>query len=468
MGRGDHQVKVRGFRIELGEIEETLGQHPLVRGAIVQAQDVGSGEKRLVAYVAAGRETRPTASELRGFLKHKLPEYLVPAVFVLVDAFPLNGNGKVDRRALPAPDDRRPELEEAFVACRTPTEELITEIWAQVLGVERVGIYDDFFQLGGHSLLATQVVSRIREAFQVEVPLRRLFEAPTVAGLAESVEVGSRSGLIAPPIVPIARDGGLPLSFAQQRLWFIDQLEPGGSVYNFPAAIRLKGPLNVSALKQSLDAIVKRHEALRTTFATVDGRPVQVIAPLLRLALPIVDLRDLPEAERETEIQRLATNEAQRPFDLAVGPLVRATVLRLGENEHVGLLTMHHIVSDGWSTGILIREMAVLYDAFCSGKPPSLPELPVQYADFAHWQQGWLQGEVLETQLTYWKQQLLGAPQVLELPARPSKAGRTNFSWCAPIYLIATNRRQWVEGTKPPRRGHFVHDPAGGLPGFVA
>ena len=426
LGRADHQVKVRGFRIELGEIEGTLGQHPLVREAIVQAQEVGPGEKRLVAYVAAGREARPTASELRGFLKDKLPEHLVPAVFVLLDAFPLTANGKVDRRALPTPEDRRPELEEAFVACRTPTEELLAEIWAQVLGVERVGIYDDFFQLGGHSLLATQVVSRIRKAFQVEMPLRRLFEAPTVAGLAEIIEVGRRSGPQAPPIVPVPRDGELPLSFAQQRLWFIDQLEPGGSVYNFPAAIRLKGPLNVSALKQSLDAIVKRHEALRTTFATVDGRPVQVIAPLLRLALPIVDLRDLREAEKETEVQRLATNEAQRPFDLAVGPLVRATVLRLGEDEHVGLLTMHHIVSDGWSTGILIREMAVLYDAFCFGRPPSLPELPVQYADFAHWQQGWLRGEILETQLTYWKQQLLGAPQLLELPTdHPRQAVQT-------------------------------------------
>ena len=417
LGRCDYQVKIRGFRIELGEIEGTLGQHPAVREAIVQAQEVGSGEKRLVAYVVAGRESRPTASELRGFLKDKLPVHMVPAVFVLLDTFPLTANGKVNRRALPTPDSRRPEPDETFVACRTPTEELLAEIWAQVLGVERVGIYDDFFQLGGHSLLATQVVSRIREAFQVEMPLRRLFETPTVAGLAESVDVGRGAGLQASPIVPVPRGGELPLSFAQQRLWFIDQLEPGSSVYNFPAAVRLKGPLNVAALKQSLDEIVKRHEALRTTFAIVDGRPIQVIAPLLTLTLPIVDLRELPEPEREREVQRLATNEALRPFDLAEGPLVRTTVLRLGENEHVGLLTMHHIVSDGWSTGILIREMAVLYDAFCSDRPVSLPELPIQYADFAHWQRHWLEGEVLETQLTYWKQQLLGAPPLLELPA---------------------------------------------------
>jgi amino acid adenylation domain-containing protein len=417
LGRTDHQVKIRGFRIELGEIEGTLEQHPAVLQAIVQPQEVAPGEKRLVAYVVAERESRPTAGELRGFLKDKLPEHMVPAVFVLLDAFPLTTNGKVNRRALPTPDDRRPELDQVFVACRTPTEELLAAIWSQVLGIERVGIYDNFFQLGGHSLLATQVVSRIREAFQVEMPLRRLFEAPTVAGLAESVDVGRGAGLQASPIVPVPRSGELPLSFAQQRLWFIDQLEPGSSVYNFPAAVRLKGPLNVAALKKSLDEIVKRHEALRTTFAIVDGRPVQVIAPRLTLTLPIVDLRELPEPEREREVQRLATNEALRPFDLAEGPLVRTTVLRLGENEHVGLLTMHHIVSDGWSTGILIREMAVLYDAFCSDRPASLPELPIQYADFAHWQRHWLEGEVLETQLTYWKQQLLGAPPLLELPA---------------------------------------------------
>ena len=425
LGRSDHQVKIRGFRIELGEVEGALGQHPAVREAIVLAPEDGSGEKRLVAYVSAEGETRPSASELRGFLKDKLPEHMVPAVFVLLEAFPLTANGKVDRHALPTPDGQRPELDEAFVAGRTPTEELLAEIWAQVLGVERVGIYDNFFQLGGHSLLATQVVSRIRQAFRVEMPLRRLFEAPTVAGLAETIDADRGAGLQAPPIVRIPRDGELPLSFAQQRLWFMDQLEPGGSVYNFPAAVRLKGPLDVAALRLSLNEIIRRHEVLRTTFAMVDGRPVQVIAPLLTLNLPILELRDLPEAEREAEVQRLATNEARRPFDLAVGPLVRATVLRLAEDEHVGLLTMHHIVSDGWSTGILIREMAILYQAFCSERTASLPELPIQYVDFAHWQRNWLQGEVLETQLTYWKQQLLGAPPLELFADHPRPAVQT-------------------------------------------
>ena len=324
------------------------------------------------------------------------------------------------------------------MAPRTPTEELLAEIWAKLLDIERVGIHDNFFDLGGHSLLATQVVSRMREAFEVEIPLRRLFEVPTVAGLAESIEAARRAGqnLQAPPILPVPRDGDLPLSFAQQRLWFIDQLEPGISAYNIPAAVRLKGPLNLAALEQSLNEIVKRHEALRTTFARWMDGPTQVIAPTLTITLPVVDLRELSESERETEVRRLVTAEAQRPFDLSRGPLLRVTLLRLGEEEHVGLLTMHHIVSDGWSTGILIREMAVLYVAFSAGRSSPLPALPIQYADFAHWQRQWLQGEVLETQLAYWKEQLLGAPPLMDCrrttPGRRCRLSgvRTNRCCC--------------------------------------
>ena len=331
LGRADHQVKIRGFRIELGEIESVLRQHPAVRESIVVAEEDATGEKRLVAYVVGKRGLPPTGNELRNFLKAKLPEYMLPAAFVALEALPLTPNGKVDRRALPASNRTRPELEKGFVAPRTPEEELVAEIWAQVLGIERVGIYDDFFELGGHSLLATQAVSRIREAFAVEIPLRRLFEVPTVAGLAASIEAARRAGqsLQAPPILPVPRDGDLPLSFAQQRLWFIDQLEPGNSAYNFPAAVRLKGPLNLVALEQSVNEIIKRHEALRTTFATVDGRPVQVVAPALTVGLPVVNLQDLSESEREAEVERLAIEEAQRPFNLARGPLLRVTLLRL-------------------------------------------------------------------------------------------------------------------------------------------
>ncbi len=440
LGRADHQVKIRGLRIELGEIESALRQHLAVRESIVMADEDATGEKRLVAYVVAERGSPPTGSELRNFLKAKLPEHMLPAAFVALEALPLTANGKVDRRALPAFNRTRPELEKGFVAPRTSAEELVAEIWAQVLGLERVGIYDDFFELGGHSLLATQAVSRIREAFAVEIPLRRLFEAPTVAGLAASIDAAHRAGrsLQAPPILPVPRNGDLPLSFSQQRLWFIDQLEPGNSAYNFPAAIRLKGPLNLVALEQSINEIIKRHEALRTTFTTVDGRPAQVIAPTLTVGLPVVNLQELPESEREAEVGRLAIEEAQRPFNLARGPLLRVTLLRLGEEEHVGLLTMHHIVSDGWSTGILVREMAVLYEAFSGGRSSPLPELAIQYADFAYWQRQWLQGEVLETQLSYWKRQLLGASP-LELPADHLRPAVQTFRGSLKSMLLPRN-----------------------------
>jgi amino acid adenylation domain-containing protein len=438
LGRIDHQVKIRGFRIEPGEIEAVLGQHAAVREAVVLVQQDARGEKRLVAYVAAEQESFHTADDLRSFVRQKLPEYMVPSAFVLLDALPLMPNGKVDRRALPALDPARPHFEKALVAPRTPTEEVLAAIWAESLGIERVGIHDNFFDLGGHSLLATQVVSRMRDAFQVEIPLRRLFETPTVAGLAESVEAARRAGqhLHAASILPIARDADLPLSFAQQRLWFIGQLDPGNSTYNIPAAVRLRGSLNLSALERSVNEIVKRHEALRTTFPMVDGRPVQLIAPTLIMTLPVIDLRELPESERETEVQRLVAEEARKPFDFAVGPLVRITLVRVGEEEHVGLLTMHHIVSDGWSTGILIREMALLYDAFSSGRSSPLPELPIQYADFAHWQRQWLQGEILETQVGYWKEQLGGSPPLLELPTDHSRPPMQTFRGARQSFLL--------------------------------
>jgi amino acid adenylation domain-containing protein len=435
LGRTDHQVKVRGFRIELGEIEAVLSQHAAVQETIVLAREDTPGDKRLVAYVV----TADDDGDLRGYLKDRLPEYMVPSAFVTLDALPLTTNGKVDRRALPVPDWTRPELGATFVAPRTPEEEILAGIWAGILGVERVGVYDTFFDLGGHSLLATQVISRLRDAFDVELPVRALFEAPTVAGLAASVEAARREaqGLSAPPIEPLPRDAGLelPLSFAQQRLWFLDQLEPGSPFYNLPTAVRLTGPLDVVALKQSLNEVVRRHEALRTTFASAEGRPLQVIAARMTLALPVVDLTGLEE--RQVEAQRLATAEARRPFDLAQGPLLRACLLRLEDSEHsehVVLLNMHHIVSDGWSMNVLIQELAALYVAFSSGdaslqvgrEGALLPELPIQYADFAHWQRNWLQGEVLGAQLAYWKEQLAGLSPLLELPTdRPRPAVQT-------------------------------------------
>jgi acyl carrier protein len=342
---------------------------------------------------------------------------MVPSAFVMLDALPLTPNGKVDRRALPAPDRTRLVSTQTFASPRTPIEEVLAGIWAQVLGCEPVDIHDNFFDLGGHSLLATQVISRVRSAFQVELPLRCLFESPTVAELAESIEAIAKAGqgLQAPPILPVPRDGKLPLSFAQQRLWLLDQLEPNNTAYNMPAALRLVGSLNIAALEQSFNEIVRRHEVLRTTFTEVNGQPVQVIAPSLTLKIPIVDLQVLPETERDAEVLRLAAKETQLPFDLARGPLLRVTLLKLGLSEHVLLLTMHHIVSDAWSDGVFIRELAALYEAFCAGQPSPLPELSIQYADFAHWQRQWLQGEVLETLLSYWQQQLAGAPPKLDL-----------------------------------------------------
>ncbi|HEX8349346.1 MAG TPA: condensation domain-containing protein, partial [Hymenobacter sp.] len=394
---------------------------------VIDREDV-PGNKRLVAYVVVNQATAPTIPHLQQFLKEKLPEYMIPSAFVLVDALPLTPNGKIDRRALPAPDITRPFGEGAYVGPQTPVEELLAGIWADVLEVKQVSIHDNFFDLGGHSLLATQLISRLRDTFCVEFPLRGLFESPTVASLSERLEALRRTeqGLVAPPLLPVSREGELLLSFAQARLWFLEQLEPGSGAYNIPAAVRLTGSLDVATLEQSLNEIVQRHEALRTTFRMVSGETIQVIAPVKALTLQLVDLRDLPEATQEASVERLATESAQQPFDLAIGPLLRAKLLHLNEAEHVLLLTMHHIVSDGWSMGVMIRELAALYEAFSTGKPSPLPQLPIQYADFAHWQRQWLQGEVLAAQLSYWQQQLAGAQTVLELPTdRPRPTVQT-------------------------------------------
>lgn len=311
----------------------------------------------------------------------------------------------------------------------TPIEEILVKIWTQVLGIAQIGIDDNFFDLGGHSLLATQVMSQVRGIFQVELPLRHLFEAPTIGGLAQRIEMAQQteSGQKTPPLVPIPRDRKLPLSFAQARLWFLAQLQSESSSYNETAAIRLVGNLNVRGLEQSLNEIVRRHEVLRTTFAQVDGEPFQVIAPILNLPLSIVNLRHLPEAERQVALKRLMAEESQHPFDLERGPLLRCRLVRVSEQEHIALFTIHHIVSDGWSMGVLVRELAALYEAFCADKPSPLPELPIQYADFAVWQRQWLQAEVLEAQLAYWKQQLGSHLPVLQLPTvRPREEVKTN------------------------------------------
>src|SRR5215211_7926366 len=348
-GRNDFRVKIRGFRIEVAEIELALRSLPKVKEAAGVAHEDQRGEKQLVAYVVPEPKQAPAISELRDFLKGRLPDYMVPSAFVLLETLPLTPNGKLDRLALPAPSLARPELDMKFVPPRTPVEDQLVEIWKKVLGLERVGIHDDFFELGGHSLLATRVVSRVRGALRVELPLRYLFETPTIAGLAERIEEARRGAqdLTAPPLVPASRDAQLPLSFSQQRMWLLDQLEPDTPTYNISHALRLSGTLDAEALKWSLKEIVARHEVLRTTFATVDGEPVQVISPTMDTKPPVEDLSGLPQAEREAEAKRLALEEKLRPFDLERGPLFRARLLRLDEEEHVLLISMHHIVSDG-------------------------------------------------------------------------------------------------------------------------
>ncbi|PTL74976.1 non-ribosomal peptide synthetase, partial [Vitiosangium sp. GDMCC 1.1324] len=417
LGRTDFQVKVRGFRIELGEIETVLDKHPGVRQVVVVAREDRPGDKRLVAYLTPSGQQVPSAAELRTHLKQHLPEHMVPSTFVVLEQLPLTPNGKINRKALPAPEAPQDSGAE-YIAPRTPTEEKLALIWAEVLAVPRVGAEDNFFELGGHSLLATRVLSRLRTAFEVELPVRALFEAPTLSALALKIDEARRARKSLQTVTrrPASYEGDIPLAFAQQRLWFLDQLEPGSPVYNIPIALRISGQLETEALRQAFEELVRRHESLRTTFSSRDGQPIQIIAPALTVPLDVVELQDVPASERETTAHALVRREALRPFDLANGPLLRAFLARLAPDDHVLLVTMHHIVSDGWSMGILIREVTSLYAAFASGQRPSLPPLPVQYADFALWQRSWLQGEVLDAQLRYWKQQLADAPAHLELP----------------------------------------------------
>jgi amino acid adenylation domain-containing protein len=424
LGRTDDQVKVRGLRIELGEIEAAVTRYPGVREVTVLVREDVPGDKRIVAYLTADSPA-PTPAELRRFVKEKLPEYMVPSAFVVLEALPMTPNGKVDRAALPAPEPANPDL---HVAPRTLTEKRVAEIFAEVLHTERVGIHDHFFERGGHSLLATQAASRIGRAFGVEVPVRSLFEHPTVAEIAVLIEQWKQTARTSLPVIePAARTEALPLSFAQQRLWLVERLAPDTAVYNMPLAMRLQGPLQTAALEASLNEILRRHEALRTTFDERDGELVQVIAEPIWRQLPIVDLSSLSIEEREEEMQRLVLEDVNRAFDLQAGPLIRFALVRLGEEEHVLLLNMHHIVSDGWSIGILTTELSALYQAFVNGQPSPLEELPIQYADYAHWQRRWLQGDVLEEQLAYWRRQLGGELPLLELPTdHPRPAVQTH------------------------------------------
>jgi amino acid adenylation domain-containing protein/non-ribosomal peptide synthase protein (TIGR01720 family) len=428
VGRVDQQIKLRGFRIELGEIESHLLSSPLVREAAVLLHTDSRGEKRLVAYLAGQGAESPSVPDLREVLQSQLPEYMVPTVFVPLPTLPRTPNGKIDRLALAALD-LGDQFARPYTAPRTATEDILAGIWSDVLGVERVGVHDDFFELGGHSLLATQIMSRLRGTFHVELSLRTVFESTSIAALAAAVDRAREGGAAtaqAPPLVPIVRTGPLPASFAQQRLWFLAQLEPDSPFYNLPAGFRLRGTLEVDLLKAGLNQVIARHDALRTVFQETDGQPTQVVLSSVTVEVPVVDLRDIPAKERPVELSKQTETEAQRIFDLTRGPLIRARVWRIEEQEYVLLMTLHHIISDGWAMDVLIRELVTYYQAGLSGQPAALPPLPIQYADYAVWQRNWMQGTVLETQLAYWKDRLGDAPAALELPTdRPRPAVQT-------------------------------------------
>jgi amino acid adenylation domain-containing protein len=449
LGRLDHQVKIRGFRIELGEIESALRAIPEVAEAVVLAREEEPAHKQLVAYLTLKttnthnpQDATMSVPQLRDRLLATLPAYMIPSAFVVLDTLPLTPNAKIDRKALPKPDSLDHTQHSTLLPPRTPIEEALHDIFAEVLRVPQVALNIGFFELGGHSLLATQVIARIRSTFTLELPLRTLFEAPTVATLAQRVSeaLGSAAGVSAPPLLRASREGSLPLSFAQQRLWFLDQLEPGSSVYHLPLALRLSGPLNVEALESSLHEIVVRHEALRTVFPLQQGVPSQQITEphftLQRARLQ--ELASASSASGTLEVEAVeadtvaglvgswVSEQTRTPFDLQHGPLFRASLLHLSEGDHVLVLTLHHIVSDGWSIGVLTRELSALYSAYCAGEASPLEPLPLQYADYALWQRGWLQGSVLEDQLGYWKSRLSGAPALLELPTdRPRPAVQT-------------------------------------------
>jgi len=432
LGRLDQQVKLRGYRIELGEIEARLAEHPRVAAAAAAVHLGSAGEPELVAYVVPSAEP-VDAEELWQRLGQSLPAYMVPSSLVTLPALPLTPNGKLDRNALPAPEAGGAGPRSAYVAPRTDPERAIAELWSEVLGVERIGVHDDFFELGGQSLLAARLMGRLDSRLGVELPLRALFESPTVAGLAARVPALPAAvdpGLSAavdtvtattesPPLVPMARVRRA--SFAQERFWFIDQVAGSSGAYNISWPVRLRGGLDVASLQRALSEIVRRHEVLRTRFAAEEGRPMQVIDAPGAVTLELIDLSR--QADPEDRARRVVDQQTQAPFDVAQGSPLRALLIRLGSEDHILQIVIHHIAADGWSKAVLFGELGALYPAFADDRPSPLPELPVQYGDFAEWQRSWLQGERLERELAYWTAQLRGAPTVLELPSdRPRPA----------------------------------------------
>jgi len=447
LGRKDRQVKVRGGRVELSEIESHLISHQDVEEAAVVDYKDPSHNSYLCAYIVTNKELNPT--ELREHSATHLPDFMIPSVFVRMDKLPKTISGKVDRRSLPRPAREQIDKNVRYVAPRTPVEETLAGIWTMACGLTRIGINDNFFHLGGHSLMATQIISRIRSVFQVELPLQSLFEAPTIAGIAKKVEQALKGEqvLFAQPIGQVAGSTDSPLSFAQQRLWFMEQLKPGNAAYNINVALKLNGPLNVIVLEQALNEVSRRQESLRTAFLVAGGKPTQFISPLRRFSLPLIDLSRLIESQVEIELKHLMAVGARRPFDLSLVPLWRGILLRTDENEVVLLFTMHHIISDGWSFGVLVEEMARLYEEYLHGVRPSLPELTIQYTDFTYWQRQWFGTEFLNPQVEYWKRQLADSPPALALLPDKPRPPISTFRGASEFFLLPRELSRAVRET---------------------
>lgn len=446
LGRRDDQVKVRGMRIELGEIENLLRGNAAVAEVAVIDREGADGHKFLVAYVTmsngAGTEN------LRQYLAERLPDEMLPSAFVKLDELPRTLNGKVNRKALPALELVQGEREIGESTPRSPVEEIVAGIWCEVLKLPAVGRTDNFFNLGGHSLLVTHAILRVREILKVDLPIRSLFEAPTVEQFSELIQEQLSQGkqIELTDISRVSRDGDLPLSFSQQRMWFFEQLVSGGASFHIPLGVRFKGALNTTALEQTFSEIIRRHEGLRTVFPAVNDNPAQIIRPPETFTLPLVDLTQLGDQnESESQAAGLAQQETLRRFDLAAGPLVRPMLLRLSELEHILVCTMHHIIGDGQSFEVVIAEMSQIYSAFTQGQPSPLAELNVQYVDYVAWQRQWLQGEVLDNRLAYWRKQLEDTPK-LSLPQRRTRSRAQAFKGARQDVILSAELAAGVRG----------------------
>ncbi|MFE7813012.1 non-ribosomal peptide synthase/polyketide synthase, partial [Streptomyces sp. NPDC057433] len=437
LGRADDQVKIRGFRVEPGEVEAALAAHPGVADVAVLAREDRPGSRRLVAYLVGPEDL----TDVREFARRSLPDHLVPSAFVVLPALPLSGNGKVDRAALPAPEPASGDRRGAPTAPRTDAERRTADVFAEVLAVRRPGVEDDFFQLGGDSILSIRLAARLSEAFGTDLSPRAVFTHPTPAALA-ALLTEEPSGDAAPTaIVPVPRDTPAPMSYAQQRLWFLEEFAPGSGEYVTASALRLRGRLDVPALTAALRALVERHEALRTTFDTVDGHGVQIVHPAPDVPLPLHDLSQTAETDRAARLEELLEAERARTFDLRRGPLLHAGLIRLSDDEHVLTLTLHHIVTDGWSTGVLTGDLAHFYRAARGRGAGQLPPLSVQYADYAHWQRG----SGTDEHLAYWKEHLTGL-ETLDLSTdRPRPAVRTHDGATVPLVLPRGTARRLVQ-----------------------